>query len=197
MQSKMEDKTVNQKIINGLERLSKAFRVLLWEESKLYKISPIQIQLLIFCSSHKKEDLKVSFLATEFDLTKATISDSIKVLLKKELLTKTTNVKDTRSFTVQLTEKGNEIVEKTSGFTDVLNESINSFSHLEKGVFLEKLMELIYQLNQKDVISIQRMCLTCYHYKKDGNNHYCNLIEKELKNTELRIDCNEHQVLDT
>ncbi len=193
----MEDKTVNQKIINGLERLSKAFRVLLWEESKLYKISPIQIQLLIFCSSHKKEDLKVSFLATEFDLTKATISDSIKVLLKKELLTKTTNVKDTRSFTVQLTEKGNEIVEKTSGFTDVLNESINSFSHLEKGVFLEKLMELIYQLNQKDVISIQRMCLTCYHYKKDGNNHYCNLIEKELKNTELRIDCNEHQVLDT
>jgi len=191
----MKNNSVNQKIINGLERISKAFRVLLWEESKLYKISPIQIQLLIFCDTHKKEDLKVSFLATEFDLTKATISDSIKVLLKKELLTKTINAKDTRSFTVQLTKKGKEIVEKTSGFTSILKESINSFSELEKGVFLEQLMQLIYQLNQKDVISTQRMCLTCFHYKKDGNNHYCNLMQKTLKNIDLRIDCDEHQIL--
>jgi DNA-binding MarR family transcriptional regulator len=189
------DNNVNQKIISGLERISKALRVLLWEESKLYKISPIQIQLLIFCGTHKKEDLNVSFLATEYDLTKATISDSIKVLLKKELLSKTINAKDSRSFTVQLTKKGKEIVEKTSGFTTVLKESINSFSELEKGIFLERLMLLIYQLNQKDVISTQRMCLTCFHYKKDGNNHYCNLMEEQLKNSELQIDCPEHQVL--
>lgn len=191
----MKNSSVNQKIINGLERISKAFRVLLWEESKLYKISPIQIQLLIFCASHRKEDLKVSFLATEFDLTKATISDSIKVLLKKELLSKTANVKDSRSFTVQLTNKGKEIVEKTSDFTTVLNESIDFLSESEKGDFLKHLMQLIYQLNQKDVISTQRMCLTCFHYKKEGNNHYCNLIKKQLKNTELRIDCEEHQLL--
>lgn len=191
----MGNNSVNQKIISGLERISKAFRVLLWEESKLYKISPIQIQLLIFCGTNKKEDLKVSFLATEFDLTKATISDSIKVLLKKELLVKAVNIKDSRSFTVQLTKKGKEIVEKTSGFTTVLNQSINFLSESEKGVFLKQLMQLIYQLNQKEIISTQRMCLTCFHYKKKGNYHYCKLMEKQLKNIELRIDCNEHEGL--
>lgn len=191
----MENKDVNQKITNGLERISKAFRVLLWEESKQYKISPIQIQLLLFCDTHKKEDLKVSFLATEFDLTKATVSDSIKVLLKKELLTKEINPSDSRSFTVQLTAKGKEIVAKTSGFTTALEQSIDSFTEEEKGTFLNQLMRLIYQLNQKDIISTQRMCLTCHHYKKDGNNHYCSLIEKQLKNTELRIDCPEHEAL--
>ncbi|WBX77611.1 MarR family transcriptional regulator [Tenacibaculum ovolyticum] len=191
----MKNNSVNQKIINGLERISKAFRVLLWEKSKLYKISPIQIQLLIFCNTHKKEDLKVSFLATEFDLTKATISDSIKVLLKKELLTKVINVKDSRSFTVQLTKKGKEIVEKTADFTTVLNQSVDFLSQSEKGVFLKQLMQLIYQLNQREVISTQRMCLTCYYYKKDGNQHYCNLMEKSLKNIDLRIDCDEHQIL--
>lgn len=189
------DNNVNQKIIGGLERISKAFRVLLWEESKLYKISPIQIQLLIFCSTHKKEDLKVSFLATEFDLTKATISDSIKVLLKKELLSKTINAKDSRSFTVQLTKKGKEIAEKTSSFTTVLNQSIDFLSESEKGVFLKQLMQFIYQLNQKEIISTQRMCLTCFHYKKDGNHHYCKLMEKQLKNINLRMDCDEHQIL--
>jgi len=191
----MENGFINQKITQGLERISKAFRVLLWEESKLYKISPIQIQLLIFCGTHKKEDLKVSFLATEFDLTKATISDSIKVLLQKELLSKSINPKDSRSFTVQLTTKGKAIVEKTSRFTSALNKSIDALTETEKGVFLKQLMQLIYHLNQKDIISTQRMCLTCYHYKKEGNTHYCKLIEKQLRNTELQIDCLEHQVL--
>ena len=191
----MDKNNVNQKITHGLERISKAFRVLLWEESKLYKMSPIQIQLLIFCASHKKEELKVSFLANEFDLTKATISDSIKTLLEKKLLTKITNPKDSRSFTVQLTTKGKELVQKTSGFTTALNESINSLPEIEKGTFLKQLMQIIYQLNQKEIISTQRMCLSCYHYKKDGNKHYCNLLEKQLKNIDLRIDCDEHQAL--
>ena len=158
-------------------------------------MSPIQIQLLIFCASHKKEELKVSFLANEFDLTKATISDSIKTLLEKKLLTKITNPKDSRSFTVQLTTKGKEHVQKTSGFTTALNESINSLPEIEKGTFLKQLMQIIYQLNQKEIISTQRMCLSCYHYKKDGNKHYCNLLEKQLKNIDLRIDCDEHQAL--
>lgn len=191
----MKNNNVNQKIINGLERISKAFRVLLWEKSKLYKISPIQIQLLIFCSNHKKENLKVSFLANEFDLTKATISDSIKILLKKELLNKIVNPKDSRSFTVELTGKGKEIVKQTISFSSVLNQSIDFLTETEKGVFLKQLMEFIYQLNQKDVISTQRMCLTCYYYNKNGNNHYCNLMKKPLKNIELRIDCDEHQIL--
>ncbi|SEE48104.1 DNA-binding transcriptional regulator, MarR family [Tenacibaculum sp. MAR_2010_89] len=191
----MEAGVVNRKITQGLERISKAFRVLLWEESKLYKISPIQIQLLIFCDTHKKENLKVGFLATEFDLTKATVSDSIKVLLKKELLVKKVNPKDSRSFLVELTAKGKKIVKKASLFTSALNESIDYLSEIEKGVFLKQLMQLIYQLNQKNIISTQRMCLTCYHYKKEGNNHYCNLIQKELKNTELQIDCLEHKEL--
>lgn len=191
----MENNNVNQKIISGLERISKAFRVLLWEESKLHKISPIQIQLLIFCGSHKEEDLTVSVLATAFDLTKATISDSIKVLLQKNLLTKTINAKDTRSFSVKLTNEGKAIVEKTSGFTTVLNESIDTFSKVEKGAFLEQLLQLIYQLNQKNIISTERMCLTCFHYKKEENNHYCNLMEKQLKSIDLRIDCLEHQVV--
>lgn len=191
----MKNNNVNQKIINGLERISKAFRVLLWEKSKLYKISPIQIQLLIFCSNHKKENLKVSFLANEFDLTKATISDSIKILLKKELLNKVVNPKDSRSFTVELTSKGKEIVKQTISFSSVLNQSIDFLTEIEKGVFLKQLMEFIYQLNQKDVISTQRMCLTCYYYNKNGNNHYCNLMKKPLKNIDLRIDCDEHQIL--
>ena len=191
----MESDTINQKISQSLERIAQAFRVLLWEESKLHKISPIQIQLLLFCATHKSENLKVSFLANEFDLTKATISDSIKTLLKKELISKVINPKDTRSFTIKLTAKGKEIVAKTSGFKTVLDESIDSLQEEEKGNFLKQLLNLIYQLNQKDIISTQRMCFTCLHYQKNGNNHYCSLLEKQLKSTDLQVDCADHKAL--
>lgn len=186
--------SINQKITYGLERIAKAFRVLLWEESKLYKISPIQIQILLFCSTHKKENLKVSFLANEFDLTKATVSDSIKVLIKKELLSKEISPSDSRSFTVQLTEKGSEIVKKTKGFSSVLTQSIDTLTAIEKENLLSNILNIIHQLNQQKIISIQRMCLTCYHYEKKGNNHFCKLLNKTLKKAELQIDCIDHKM---
>lgn len=193
----MDDYLLNQKITQALERISKAFRVLLWEESKLHKISPIQIQLILFCASHQKEELTVSFFAKEFDLTKATISDSIKVLLKKELLIKSIDPNDTRSYTVKLTPKGKKIADKTIGFSTALNQSIDILSNANKGVFLNQLLTIIHGLNQKEVISLQRMCLTCYHYQKSKNSHYCNLLDKPLKNRELQIDCGDHQVLES
>ncbi|GAA3560593.1 MarR family winged helix-turn-helix transcriptional regulator [Snuella lapsa] len=188
------DQSINQKITYGLERIAKAFRVLLWEESKLYKISPIQIQILLFCASHKQENLKVSFLANEFDLTKATISDSVKVLIKKELLLKKINPSDSRSFAVKLTKKGNEIVNKAKGFTSVLNKSIDSLTIIEKENLLVNILSIIYQLNQGKIISTQRMCLTCFHYEKKGNTNYCNLLETALKKEKLQIDCPDHKM---
>jgi DNA-binding MarR family transcriptional regulator len=186
--------SINQKITYGLERIAKAFRVLLWEESKLHKISPIQIQILLFCSTHKKENLKVSFLANEFDLTKATVSDSIKVLIKKDLLSKEINPSDSRSFTVQLTRKGNEIVEKTKGFSSILTQSIDTLTTIEKESLLNNILNIIYQLNQQKIISIQRMCFTCFHYEKKGNNSFCNLLNKSLKKSDFQIDCVDHKM---
>ncbi|MEO0333318.1 MAG: MarR family transcriptional regulator, partial [Bacteroidota bacterium] len=46
---------VSSKIVAGLERISEAFKVLLWEKAKSLGLSPIQIQILIFIAYHKSE----------------------------------------------------------------------------------------------------------------------------------------------
>lgn len=71
------------KIIAGLERISQAFKVLLWKKAKQLGVSPIQIQILIFITYHTVELCNVSDLAKEFNVTKPTISDAIKVLEKR------------------------------------------------------------------------------------------------------------------
>mgnify|MGYP001953763141 CR=1 FL=1 len=83
-----QETNLSNKIIAGLERISEAFKVLLWQKAKTIGLSPIQIQILIFINYHKIEFCNVSHLAKEFNVTKPTISDAVKVLVNKELIEK-------------------------------------------------------------------------------------------------------------
>ena len=189
---KTQEKKIESKIIVSLERISEAFRVLLWDQSKKNSLSPIQIQMLIFILYHPREKCKVSYLAKEFNLTKATVSDSVKTLHKKELITKESDANDTRSYTIALTDKGKEVAKLSSGFTQPIEENIQNFSIAQKESMLEGLLLLISNLNQDNIVTIQRMCKSCLHYRFKNNGHYCNLLEVALQPTELRVDCPEH-----
>ncbi|MGQ3676748.1 MarR family winged helix-turn-helix transcriptional regulator [Tenacibaculum discolor] len=184
---------IESKIVVALERISEAFRVLLWSESKENSLSPIQIQILIFLLFHSKEKCKVSYLAEEFNMTKATISDSIRVLLKKELIQKFHNPSDTRSYIIGLTNQGKQIAEKSANFTLNIEQPLSSLPEDQKKDILAGLLKVIYQLNKAGVITIQRMCFTCSYYQNEDNEHFCKLLQSKLASKELRIDCPEHE----
>jgi DNA-binding MarR family transcriptional regulator len=182
------------KIVVALERISQAFRVLLWEESKEFSLSPIQIQILIFLHFHSEEKRKVGYLAKEFNLTKPTISDSVKLLELKKFVLKTVSGTDGRSYTLQLTPEGEKIVQKTMSFASAIEQPVQHLSAQQKEALLSGLLQVIHQLQQAGIISLQRMCFSCRHYGRQEGGHYCHLMEKPLKDAELRIDCPEHEV---
>lgn len=184
--------SIDSKIVVALERISAAFRVLLWNESKETALSPIQIQILIFLFYHSDEQSKPSYLAREFNITKATVSDSVKVLLQKQLLQKETDETDSRSFGLKLTREGKRMAQKLASFSGAIEAPIGKLRKEQKEAMLGALLMMIHQLNQQGIITIQRMCLTCSHYKHTGSHHYCNLLKTKLKDTELRVDCPEH-----
>ena len=78
-----QNASLSAKITSGLERIASLFKVLLWEQSKTTVLSPIQIQLIIFIRYHDDSLCNVSYLASEFNLTKATVSDAIRILQEK------------------------------------------------------------------------------------------------------------------
>lgn len=185
--------STGSKIVTALERISEAFRVLLWQESKEHKLSPIQAQLLVFVLHHKSEKCKVSYLAKEFNMTKPTISDAVKVLLGKRLVAKNINPSDTRSYTISLTEPGMDIANKISYFTSAFQSPLDNMAVYEKEHLLVSLLNIIQHLNDMGIITVQRMCNSCSYHSLDKNNeHYCGLLQKRLKSHELRIDCPEH-----
>lgn len=193
-----QNENMDSRIIAALERVSQAYRVLLWNESKELLLSPIQIQILIFLHFHSEEKRKVSYLAEEFNITKATISDSIKALEQKKLIRKKSEAIDTRSYTIHLTAKGLEIATRTASFANHMKAPITKLNQDDKANLLISLMDIIQHLNTSGIITIQRMCKTCAHFSKGLGNapHYCKLLNQKLFESDLRLDCPEHELIE-
>jgi len=180
------------KIITGLERIGEVFKMLLWQKAKVYGISPIQIQILLFIPKKNPDLANVSYLAKEFNVTKPTISDAVRVLLKKGYLEKDYSPADKRRYNLQLSTAGKKLVEKLLDYRMPIVEEIAGMSEEELKVCFETISKLIYRLNQKGIIQVQRICFACKAY--DGNKkdtHYCKLLEKKLLSQEIKLDCPE------
>lgn len=189
-----QNSNLNNKIVAGLERLSQVFRILLWEKAKEHSLSPIQIQLLIFIQYHSADKTTVSYLAQEFNFTKPTISDAIKILEKKRLIKKIADSNDTRSYTIQLTAPGKKIVSATENFANPITEILRSANETEKLILWENISNLISLLNKQEIISVQRTCYNCTNYTMKNEKPYCNLLNQKLLAKDIRIDCEEFEL---
>lgn len=190
-----QNANLDNKIVAGLERLSQVFRILLWEKAKEHCLSPIQIQLLIFIRHHSAEKTTISYLAQEFNLTKPTISDAIKILEQKKLIQKITDRTDTRSYTINLTGTGKKIVLEIENFANPLTEIITKAKNTDKEVLWDIVSDLILKLNKLEIITIQRTCFNCKHYSVKNKAHFCNLLELKLLTKDIRIDCMEFEMV--
>jgi DNA-binding MarR family transcriptional regulator len=189
-----QNSRIESKIVVALERISEAFRVLLWNESKSNNLSPIQTQLLIYLLFHDRSTCTVSYLAVEFNMTKATISDAVKTLLNKQLINKIKSSTDSRSFTINLTQKGKALAAQIAAFSSPIEQPLFNLNENQKNILFESLLELIEKLNQQGIISIQRNCFSCRFYEQKTDESYCNLLKKKLCKAAIRIDCPEHEV---
>ena len=188
-----QQEDVSSKIIVGLERISQAFKVQLWEKAKTLGLSPIQIQLLIFVHYHKNDLNTVSLLAQEFNVTKPTISDAVKVMEKKGLIKKSFDHGDQRTYFISPTDMGRDVVLQTEDFAAPLYAAVQGLGQDERNSFYGTLRKLIVQLNKKGVLTVQRTCSLCRFYQKAENKHYCGLLDTALQPEQLRLDCPEFE----
>lgn len=191
---------VDSKIAAALERMSQAFRVLLWEKTKTHQLSPIQVQFLVYLLYHPASQSTISHLAKEYTLTPATVSDAITTLEEKKLVARERSTEDRRVAFVALTSTGKKMARKLASWAEVIREAIADFPAADKTIVMKFLMRLLAALQQAGVITIARMCLTCKFFQPEAHPHaraphHCGLLNKPLADVELRLDCPEHQTL--
>ncbi len=190
---KFQNSDLSHKIVFALDKISEYFKNSLREKGKEHKLSPIQIQILLFIDNHDEKHLTVNYISDEFNVTKATVSDSIKALEKKGIVKKIKNNKDSRSFTLELETKGRIIISDISSYPKALKKIIKQVPSQNQDLLWKELYYIINSLQSVGEINVQRMCNTCVYFASNNNQPYCNFLKKILEPNNLRLDCSEHK----
>ena len=189
-----QNKDVASRLVFGLERVSEAIKVMIWQEAKTHGLSPIQIQILIFLEHHPEEMGKASVLAEEFNVTRPTISDAVKVLVLKGLVKRAASPDDGRVFFLELSPSGKKMVRQTEHFLQPVREIVEGWSKGQQEEMMESVFELIGSLNKRQILSVQRTCSTCrFHACRGATGHYCTLLDAPLATRDLRLDCPDYK----
>lgn len=184
---------MDRKIVSALEKVADAVRILAWKEATEHSINPMQIQILVFLLNHTGDRAKVGLLAREFHISKASISDTVKLLTYKGLVEKIAEAGDSRSFIILLTEKGKVLARRVSTFDQQLLYPVSNIAAPDKEKFFSLLGAILLDLHLSGVLPAQRICQTCAHYRRRGAAHYCALLAQVLEVPQLQIDCADHK----
>lgn len=205
-QPQAQVENIESKTIAALERVSEAFRVLLWRTGKEYKLSPIAVQILTFLRFHAAELCTVGYLAQEFNMTKQTVSEAVVTLESRGFVEKKTSPDDARSMLLVLTQQGKTVATSVSQYAAPLETTLRNLPSGNSTALLNALMELIRTLNEAGIVQTQRMCYTCRFYVENhlGNPQYCTLLGQALlpydasidARETIRLDCEEHEAIE-
>lgn len=185
-------------IVVALDRIAQAFRSLLWDQAREWKLSPIQIQFMVYIANKPEGMSSVSELARRFDLTPATVSDAVTTLERKGLLRKKGDSEDRRKIHLHLSKKGREIAGKLTIWQDGVLQELHRFPVKQKENVILFLLELLERMRRDNIVPEAKTCLSCSYFQRDVTGdpdepHYCLLRNIRLKTDELRIDCPNYQ----
>ncbi|RXG30907.1 MarR family winged helix-turn-helix transcriptional regulator [Leeuwenhoekiella palythoae] len=189
-----QNKDLAAKTTAALDKLADAFKTLQWASQKENGFSPLQQKLVFFIAYHGPTENTVSQLVKEFQVTKATISDCIKTLEQRKLLTKVLNHKDNRRFHITLTEKGKEVVAQLNEPATPVYNALETESSEDLKQLYTSLFSILSKLKKENTVALSRSCHDCKAYRSDGINHaFCMELRTQLHPENRRIDCPKHQ----
>lgn len=185
------------KITKTIEKLSDVIRTLFWNIGKEEGLTPIQIQFLIYLSNHSDKFCRISQLAKDFNLTQATVSDSVNTLGKKGLISKVCSEYDKRVRVLKLTGSSEKLISRLSEWPNSIREYIRTTPPEVNQTIMVFLMGLIAFMQKTGIVSTTRMCITCDNFRRDAHPatkfpHHCDLTDRVIDDSGLNIDCERH-----
>ncbi len=186
------------KIVASLERLSRVFRILLWDLATETGLSPIQIQFVLYLKDQPRAHRRVSVLAREFGLTRATVSDAVSTLVRKGLVAKEASTTDKRVAHLALTAEGRKLARRFAGWQERMVDKVRGFDPMTLETVFLFLQETIIGLQRDGTVARAHMCLGCEHFRPGASGdparpHLCALTRTPLGVPDLKVDCPIHK----
>lgn len=186
---------LEQRIATALHKLGLAMKQQTWLKATEEGLSPTQGQILAALS--QQGPLSATDLSKRIGVSLPTISDSVRVLVEKNLVAKKPDERHPRASLIALTAAGHTRAQKARSWPEFLASAISTLSETEKAAFLSGLVKMIRTLQENGQIPTNRMCVTCTNFRPNVHDgplpHHCALVDAPMATRHLRIDCAEHQ----
>ncbi|MEQ1523000.1 MAG: MarR family winged helix-turn-helix transcriptional regulator [Aestuariivirga sp.] len=189
------------RIRQGMDRVSTVLRADQWSAAQIVGLNPTQISVLGLLAGRGTNGVKVKDIAHHLGVSQPTATDSIAALERKSCVQKLASSDDARTTRVRISGGGRKLLKTVGLVTSATEKSIARLSTLEQADLLLLLVKLIRQLQLADAIPMQRMCVSCKHFRPyihggAVNPHHCAFVNAAFGNRDLRIDCDDHDTAD-
>ncbi|RYE80193.1 MAG: MarR family transcriptional regulator [Myxococcales bacterium] len=190
--------SLSSRIATGLHKIGLAMKQQAWQQASDEGLSATQGQILAALVMHGS--LTGSELSERLGVTLPTISDSVRALVTKQLVTRAPDPRHPRASLLTPTERGAALGARARSWPEFLAAAAGELSPDEQRAFLAGVMKMIRTLQEQGLIPMGGMCVTCTHFRPnvhDGPSpHHCALVDAPLAGEQLRLDCAEHRLAD-
>ncbi len=183
----------SKEIYDHVERLANLLRSESRQVGIPYGMQPIQLEALRYLSICNRYSDTPMAVTEYLNQTKGTVSQTLKLLEKKNFLIKTTDSNDKRITHLKVSSKGNKLLQKLIP-TPVYTQVSKKLSESTQTQIINSLKELLQVIQQENEMKSFGVCNTCrYNQKIKSDSHFCGLTQEPLSKVDISLICREHE----
>ncbi len=175
-----------------LERVSNLLRGEARRVGQAFGLAPLQHDALYYlsiCNQYSDTPLAV---AEFLGLTKGTVSQTLKVLENKDLISKTTDSDDRRIVHLALTAQGKRYINQSIP-PESFTQALETIPAAHQQALLEQLKALLLAYQYRSGREGFGVCKQCKHYGQHNGEFICGLTKDRLSIDNIELICREYQ----
>ncbi len=177
-----------------LERLANLLRSERRAALMDFGLQPVQFEVLDYLSQCNRFSDTPMAVTEYLRQTKGTVSQTLKVLEKYELIFKVPDATDKRVVHLHLTDKGKELI-KTVHPSSILNSLNTLYDSTKIEEINKQLKDLLVNLQVENSLKSFGQCKFCQHnIKMTEGGFFCNLTKQTLSEDDIELICKEQSV---
>jgi DNA-binding MarR family transcriptional regulator len=191
-----ETEPIASRIATGLHKIGLAMKLQAWQQASEEGLSATQGQILAALMTHGP--LTGSELSLRLGVSLPTISDSVRVLVEKKLVSKARDPRHPRASLLTPTKRGSAIGRRALAWPQFMAAAIEELDPSEQKAFFVGIVKMIRLLQEKGLVPISGMCVTCRHFRPNVHSgafpHHCAFVDTPLADEGLRLECPDHEL---
>src|SRR5688572_17334873 len=184
------------RIATGLHKIGLAMKQQAWQQANDEGLSATQGQILAALVAHGP--LTGSELSQRLGVTLPTISDSVRVLGEKQLVSKSRDPRHPRASLLLPTQQGAALGARARSWPEFLATALEHLTPEEQRAFFSGVVKMIRTLQDQGLVPLSGMCVSCTHFRPNvragAAPHHCAFVDAPLAQEQLRLDCPEHEL---